>query len=495
MNFATPNAADFYRVMPELVWCTFGVLLMLFQPFTKSRAFFSAIAFIGAVTGSAASLLGVQYPGLGFFGLIQSDTFSLFFHLLVGAVATLVILAAESYLSRERLEAAEFFALILFATAGMGVLASAQELLTAFIGLEMSSIASYVLAGYRRDKLKSSESALKYFLLGSFATAFFLYGIALVYGATGTTLLDAMSDADSTSGLLILGLALILIGLGFKVAVAPFQVWTPDVYEGAPTPVTALFAAGPKAAAFALLLRIFATVPAATHYWFWAFWILAVLTMFAGNLGALVQTNVKRLLAYSSIAHAGYILVAFAAVTGMTSSDTSTVLGGVPAYAAILFYLLSYALVKVGAFTIVSQLGGKDEKYVTLEDYAGLSQRHPVAAAVLSLFLLSLLGLPVTAGFFGKFYVFKAAVNSNLIWLAVLMAANSIIGAYYYFKLIVAMYMREPAEDSAATAPISFPVTVNLVLAVTAIGTLYFGLFPNQVLRLLLEKTLIGGLK
>src|SRR4030095_11194461 len=250
MTFATPNAADFYRVMPELVWCSFVVRLMLFQPFTKSRAFLSAIAFIGALAGTLSRLLSVPSPGLGFFGLIQSDTFSLFFHVLVGAVATLVILAAEPYLSRERLDAAEFFALILFATAGMGVLASAQELLTAFIGLEMSSIASYVLAGYRRDTLKSSESALKYFLLGSFATAFFLYGIALVYGATGTTLLDTMSSTDPKSGLLILGLALILIGLGFKVAVAPFQVWTPDVYEGAPTPVTALFAAGPKAAAF-----------------------------------------------------------------------------------------------------------------------------------------------------------------------------------------------------------------------------------------------------
>ena len=495
MNFSTPSPEDFYRVLPELLWCGFGVLLMLLQPLTKNRAFLAVVAFIGAAAGTASSLLGVRYAGLGFFGLIQSDTFSLFFHVLVGAVAVLVILAAEPYLSREKLQGAEFYALILFATAGMGVLASAQELLTAFIGLEMSSIASYVLAGYRRDTLKSSESSLKYFLLGSFATAFFLYGIALVYGASETTLLTGMGHvADSQLSLLKLGLALILIGLGFKVAIAPFQIWTPDVYEGAPTPVTALFAAGPKAAAFALLLRIFATVPAATQYWFWAFWILAVLTMFAGNLGALVQNNVKRLLAYSSIAHAGYILVAFAAVTGMTSGESGNA-GGVPAYAAVLFYLLSYALVKVGAFTIVSQLGGKDEKYVTLEDYAGLSQRHPVAAAALSLFLLSLLGLPVTAGFFGKFYVFKAAVNSNLIWLAVLMAVNSIIGAYYYLKVIVAMYMREPSEDSAATAPISFPATVNIVLAVSAIGTVYFGLFPNQVLRLLLEKNLIGGLK
>jgi NADH-quinone oxidoreductase subunit N len=495
MNFVTPSTADFYRVMPELIWCGFGVLLMLLQSLTKNRAFLSAVAFVGAAAGTMSALMSIQYAGLGFFGLIQTDTFSTFFHLLVGLIAALVILAAGPYLSRAKLESAEFYALLLFATAGMGVLAGAQELLTAFIGLEMSSIASYVLAGYRRDTLKSSESSLKYFLLGSFATAFFLYGIALVYGSTGTTLLNAMGNADPNSGLLKLGLALILIGLGFKVAAAPFQVWTPDVYEGAPTPVTALFAAGPKAATFALMLRIFATVPVATHYWFWAFWILAALTMFAGNLGALVQTNVKRLLAYSSIAHAGYILVAFAAVTTMTSGENPTALGGVPAYTAILFYLLSYALVKVGAFTIISQLGGKDEKYVTLEDYAGLSQRHPVAAAVLSLFLLSLLGLPVTAGFFGKFYVFKAAINSNLIWLAVLMAVNSIIGAYYYFKVIVAMYMRDSSEESTAAAPISFPLTVNIVLALSAIGTVYFGLFPNQVLRLLLEKTLIGGLK
>ena len=488
-------SADYYRILPELIWCGFGVLLMLLQPFTKSRGILTPFAFIGAAAGTASSILAYQHTGTGFFELIRSDAFSFFLHLLIGLVAVLVVLASDSYLSREKLDSAEFYALILFATAGMGVLCSAQELLTAFIGLEMSSISSYILAGYRRDTLKSSESALKYFLLGSFATAFFLYGIALIYGTTGTTVLDAMGSADPNSVLLKLGLALVLIGLGFKVAAAPFQIWTPDVYEGAPTPVTALFSAGPKAATFALLLRIFATVPAATQYWFWAFWILAVLTMFAGNLGALVQTNVKRLLAYSSIAHAGYILVAFAAVSTMATSDTSGELGAVPAYAAILFYLLSYALVKVGAFTIVSQLGGKDEKYVTLEDYAGLSQRHPWAAAALSLFLLSLLGLPVTAGFFGKFYIFKAAVNSHLIWLAVLMAVNSIIGSYYYLKVIVAMYMREPAEGTAATATIAFPAAVNVVLFISAIGTVYFGLFPNQALRLLLEKTLIGGLK
>jgi NADH-quinone oxidoreductase subunit N len=368
-------------------------------------------------------------------------------------------------------------------------LASARELLTAFIGLELSSISSYILAGFRRDSMKSSEASLKYFLLGSFATAFFLYGIALVYGATGTTNLGRMDDADGTSSLLKLGLSLILIGIGFKVAAAPFQIWTPDVYEGAPTPVTAMFSAGPKAAAFALLLRIFSSVPAATHFWFWAFWVLAVLTMFAGNLGALVQTNVKRLLAYSSIAHAGYILVAFAAVTFM-SNDLNG--GATPAYAAILFYLLSYALVKIGAFTIVSEIGGSGEKNLNLDDYAGLAQRQPFAAAALSLYLLSLLGLPVTAGFFGKFYIFKAAVNSHLIWLAVLMGINSVIGSYYYLRLIVVMYMREGSKEVMAAPPVRFPFAVNLVLAITVIGTVYFGLFPNQVLNFILQPNLIA---
>src|SRR5271169_4745856 len=306
-----------YHVLPELVWCSFGVVLMLLQPFLKNRQALTFLAMVGAAAGTLVTFYTAM--GSGFSGLIQFDTFSLFFHLLVGLIAFLVILASDSYLEREKLEPAEFYALILFATVGMGVLASAQELLTAFIGLEMSSISSYVLAGYRRDSIKSSESAVKYFLLGSFATAFFLYGIALIYGATGSTNLAVLASANPPGMLLRLGLTLFLVGLGFKVAAAPFQIWTPDVYEGAPTPVTALFSAGPKAATFALLLRIFTTIHAATDYWFWAFWVLAVLTMFVGNLGAIVQDNVKRLLAYSSIAHAGYILVAFAAVTYMAS--------------------------------------------------------------------------------------------------------------------------------------------------------------------------------
>ena len=480
-----PGLTDIYRVLPELIWCAFGVILMLLQPFLKNRQILTFLAMVGAAIGTLSTFFGV--PGSGFFGLIQFDTYSLFFHWLVGLITFLVILSSDSYLARENLDGAEFYALILFATAGMGVLASAQELLTAFIGLEMSSISSYVLAGYRRDSIKATEAALKYFLLGSFATAFFLYGIALIYGVTGSTNLVVLANADPSSLYMRIGLTLILVGLGFKVAAAPFQIWTPDVYEGAPTPVTALFSAGPKAATFALLLRIFATVNAATSYWFWAFWVLAALTMFAGNLGALVQDNVKRLLAYSAIAHAGYVLVAFAAVTGM-KSDPDT--GAIPAYAAVLFYLASYSFVSVGAFTVLSELGGRGERYLKAEDFAGLGTRQPFAAAMMALFLLSLLGLPITAGFFGKLYIFKAAVKSHLLWLTILMAVNSVIGAYYYLKVIIVMYMREykgtePADSSGLSA------TAAMVVTVAALITLYLGLAPNHILGIVLSQNLI----
>jgi len=481
-----PQAVDIIRIMPEILWCGFAVFLMLLQPFLKNRQVLTLFAMLGAAAGTLSTFFGRM--GSGFFGLIQFDPYSVFFHWLLGLVAFLVILASDSYLERENLDPAEFYALILFATTGMGVLASAQELLTAFIGLEMSSISSYVLAGYRRDSVKSSESAVKYFLLGSFATAFFLYGIALVYGSTGSTNLVQIATADPGSNLLRLGLALMLVGLGFKVAVAPFQVWTPDVYEGAPTPVTALFAAGPKAATFALLLRVFTTIHAATDFWFWAFWILAVVTMFVGNLGAVVQTNVKRMLAYSSIAHAGYTLVAFAAVTFL---KTDPEIGPWPAYAAVLFYLLGYALVKVGAFTIVSEIGGQGERYLTFDDFAGLATRQPFAAAAMSIFLLSLLGLPITAGFFGKFYVFKAAINSKLIWLAVLMAVNTIIGAYYYLRVIVVMYMREHKGQVASQAATRLSPTAAMVVIVAVAATLYLGLFPNHVLGIVLSQNLL----
>src|SRR6202142_2820286 len=290
--------------------------------------------------------------------------------------AVRVILGSINYLDEEHLQRGEFYALVLFATAGMGILVGANELVTAFVGLEMSSISTYILAGVRRHSIKSNEASLKYFVLGSFATAFFLYGVAMVYGATGTTRVDGiqayLAAQSSTPALAMLGLGLIFVGLGFKVVAAPFQIYGPDVYEGAPTPVTALLASGPKAATFALMLRIFYVgFGTANNLWFWAIWISAVLTMCIGNFAALVQTNVKRMLAYSSIAHAGYILVAFAAATDL----------GV---AAILFYLASYALMKVGAFLVLTHLGQTGEKRLEIQDYAGLASKQPVLAACFS---------------------------------------------------------------------------------------------------------------
>jgi NADH-quinone oxidoreductase subunit N len=431
------------------------------------------VALVGAALALVATIFPALHQGVAYSGLFRADDFSLFVHWIVCSVAFLAILGSIDYLKREDLDAGEFCALILFATAGMGVMAGAHELLTAFIGLEMSSIASYILASYRRDEPRSNEAAMKYFLLGSFATAFFLYGIALSFGATGSTHLDLITPLanDSAHSLLKIGLGLIFVGLAFKVAAAPFQLWTPDVYEGAPAPVTALLSTGPKAAAFALAMRILASIDAAPPIWFWALWVAAVLSMFAGNLAALVQTSLKRMLAYSSIAHAGYILVALTAAAATDHPEAGI--------AAALFYLVTYAMVKMGAFLIVAQLGGPGERHVEIEDLAGLGSRQPAVAACLSLYLLSLLGLPILAGFLGKFYVFNAALESNLVWLAVILGINSVIAAYYYLRVMVTMYMREPATEIAAL-PVSW--TLSVVLWITAAGTIYAGLFPGRII-------------
>src|SRR6266699_99666 len=387
-----PPREDVLRLMPEIILCFSGILLMLVEPFlTRARrTVLVTLAALGSGLALVSTIYPAMLPGTAFSGLLRIDGFSVFVHVVVEAVAFLVVIGSADYLDREHIQHGEYYALILFATAGMGVMASAAELMTAFVGLETSSISTYILASYRRDVPRSNESALKYFLLGSFATAFFLYGIALVYGATGTTQLSLMKfpTTGGAERLLDLGLALMLVGLAFKIAAAPFQLWTPDVYEGAPAPVTALMASGPKAAAFALLLRILASVAAAGTFWFWALW------MFAGNLAALAQSNVKRMLAYSSISHAGYILVALAAAAASDQVELGV--------AAVLYYLAVYALMKLGAFILVSQLGGESERHMELDDFRGLAARQPVAAACFALFLFSLLGLPVTAGFLGK---------------------------------------------------------------------------------------------
>ncbi len=468
-----PATTDYYRLLPELIAAIFGILVMLAEPFVRreDKGQLSLLGLLGAGAALAATFIAREHPGTAFFGLIQADELTFFLRVLIFSVAFLVILASRHYLEREHLPHGEYYALVLLGSVGMGVMAGATELVTVFIGLEVSSISTYILASFRREVLRSNESALKYFLLGSFATAFFMYGVALVYGAAGTTRLTFIELGVPSVPLLKLGLALVFIGLAFKVASAPFHVWTPDVYEGAPTPVTALLSTAPKAAAFAVLLRIAGTVLPATMLWFWALWASAALSMFVGNLVALVQSSVKRMLAYSSIAHAGYILVAFAAGTEI-------------GYAAALYYLAAYALMKLGAFTIVAHLGGRGEKRLTLDDYAGLGRREPVTAAVLTLYLLSLLGLPLTAGFLGKFYVFQAGVRADLIWLVVLAAVNTLLGAYYYLRVILYMYFREPAGLAAVATRPPVPAGVSLVLAITAAGTVLLGVFPDPVMRI-----------
>src|ERR1019366_9317268 len=305
-----------------------------------------------------------------------------------------------------------------------------------FIALEISSISTYILAGFRRQVATSSESSLKYFLLGSFATAFFLYGVALMFGATGSTSIPVIADtlrSDSVPLLAYAGVALMFVGLGFKVAAAPFHIWTPDVYEGAPAPVVGFMSTAPKAAVFAVLLRIMFEAHAPGRLWL--IWVTAALSMPIGSVAALVQSNIKRLLASSSIAHAGSLLVAFAALPE----------NGIP---AVMFYTASYAAMNVGAFAVGSHFAGAGESYVNLEDYAGLGRRSPILAATFTVFLLSLIGIPITGGFFAKFYVFSAALQANLVWLTVIGVLNSAIGAYYYLRIIVVMYMREPRDEA-----------------------------------------------
>jgi len=475
MQMSAEQISNLHRLAPEIVLCAFGVVIMVLDPFVSAarQRVLAWLAFAGTLVALAGVYVAAHDSGAAYSGLIHADSFSLFVHVVVIGAAGLAVLGSINYLDTEGLQRGEYYALVLFATAGMGILAGANELVTAFIGLEMSSISTYILAGFRRRASQSNEASLKYFILGSFATAFFLYGIAIVYGVTGSTRIDAIQAAFSAGGrlpgLAILGLGLIFVGLGFKVVVAPFQIYAPDVYEGAPTPVTALLASAPKAATFALMLRIFyVSFGTASHLWFWAVWVSAVLTMFIGNLAALVQSNVKRMLAYSSIAHAGYILVAFIA---------STDLG----IAAVLFYLAAYALMKVGAFLVISHLGQQGEKRLDIRDYAGLGMRQPVLAACFSLFLLSLLGLPATGGFLGKFFAFQAALDSRVVWLVVIAAINSIIGAYYYLRVIIAMYFWEPSKDYT---PTTVAPALGAALFAAALGTLYLGIFPARVLSL-----------
>ncbi|QHS51596.1 NADH-quinone oxidoreductase subunit N [Edaphobacter sp. 12200R-103] len=473
-------------LLPEIILTITGVLIMLAEPMLppgssrkppgSSRKPLGWLAILGTIAGGLASWYQLGFGTVhAFFGTIQVDTFSVFFHLLIAAIVLVTLLSSVDYFEGYATHAGEYFALVLFGAVGMMLMTCSVELLMVFVGLEISSISTYIMAGFRKGHAATAESSIKYFLLGSFATAFFLYGIALAFGATGSTRIDAISLGlahTATPTLAILALALIIIGIGFKVSAAPFHVWTPDVYQGAPAPVVGLMSTAPKAAAFAVLLRIlFSGFPSYEPRWAGLIWIIAALSMFIGNLGALMQRDVKRMLAYSSIAHAGYLLVAYTAFPA-------------DGIASACFYTAAYAAMNVGAFTVITQIGGYNENARTIDDYAGLALKRPVLAAALGLFLLSLIGIPFTGGFFGKFYVFSAALHSGRVWLAVVGLLNSGIACFYYLRLLAAIYTRPTTENDRISAAGRVSLPAAAAIAITAAATLWLGIAPNRVLDL-----------
>jgi NADH-quinone oxidoreductase subunit N len=466
-------------LLPEYILTLTGVLIMLIEPLLKAAASRKPLGWL-AIAGTVATGFISWYqlrlgPLTAFSGTILVDPFSIFFHLLIGAVVIATLLSSLDYFEGNASHAGEYFALVLFGAVGMMFMTCSVELLMVFIGLEISSISTYIMAGFRKSQPGSSESSIKYFLLGSFATAFFLYGIALTFGATGSTSITTLAAAletTSTPHMAFLALAMMIVGLGFKVSAAPFHVWTPDVYQGAPAPVVGFMSTAPKAAAFAVLLRIaFAGFPSMQHRWAILMWVLAALSMTIGNLGALLQTDVKRMLAYSSIAHAGYLLVAFTAFP--------------PAgIAAACFYTASYAAMNVGAFAVVTQAAGYGESLRSIEDYRGLAVRRPILAALLAFFLLSLIGIPFTGGFFGKFYVFSAALQSGHVWLAVVGLLNSGVACFYYLRLLGSVYARPADSESELTVAPTISVPAGIGLTLAAAATLMLGILPGHILHL-----------
>jgi len=470
---------DTLRILPEVILTLTGVLIMLVDaslvPSTPRRplGWVAAFGTLGALYASLWQFTLSQ--GTGFFGTVETSAFTIFFHVLICGIVLVALLVSLDTLPSDTHHQGEYYALIVFGAVGMCLLTSAVELLLVFIALEISSISTYILAGYRKRTERGPESAIKYFLLGSFATAFLLYGIALVFGATGTTQIYEIARLVPTAEnqqLILIGLLLMLVGILFKVSAAPFHIWTPDVYEGAPSPVVALLSTAPKAAAFALLLRIvYQAFPSLRSAWSPLIWIVAVLSMTIGNLAALRQENVKRMLAYSSIAHAGYLLAAFA---GMGSAGI----------AAATFYTAAYAAMNVGVFSVITLVSGYDDRLPLVEDFRGLIYRSPLVGSLLIFFLISLVGIPFTGGFFGKFYSFSAAVGGGAVWLAIIGLLNSGVAAAYYLRLALAAAQKPVRHNGDRELPaprVGIAVGAGLLLAVAA--TLCLGIIPNETLR------------
>jgi NADH-quinone oxidoreductase subunit N len=452
-----------------------GIMLLLLLEFVPggARGWRGALISIASLVAAAWSVLHVADASRSIFGgMFVHDTFTVFFTVLFTAIGILAVLLSWDYIKRTRIDQAEYYALLLSATLGMVIMAASNSLITIFLALELMSLALYVMVGFRRTQLESNEAALKYFLLGAFASGFLLYGIALVYAATGSTDLKAIAAIVSSSPtldnpLLLVGALLVFTGFAFKVAMVPFHMWTPDAYEGAPTSVTAFMSAGAKAAGFAALLRVslraFGDVQAD---WTPLLTTIAVLTMTVGNVSALLQSNVKRMLAYSSIAHAGYVLVAVVA-------------GGERGAAAALFYLAVYAVMNLGAFGVLSLLGRGQEERVQVADFAGLGFRHPVLGLAMTFFMLSLGGIPPTAGFMGKVYVFGTALDAGLVPLVVIGVLNSVVSVFYYLRVTVAMYMEDPQGEPVNVAW----ATPGLVaVVVTLLLTLWWGVQAGGLL-------------
>jgi len=481
-------STNLLAVLPELLLTLAAVAVMMLEPLIapgKTRRPLGWLAIFGTVAGGLAAFYQLHFVNLhgtqtAFYATLQIDAFSVFFHLLIAAIVLVTLLGSLDYFQAPVTHAGEYFALVLFGAAGMMFMTSSVELLMVFIGLEISSISTYILAGFRKGRATASEASIKYFLLGSFATAFFLYGIALLYGATGSTSIAAIATGLLTTQaprLALLAVAMIVIGVAFKVSAAPFHVWTPDVYQGAPAPVVGLMSTAPKAAAFAVLLRfLFNGAPLLRDHWLLLLYILAVASMCIGNLGALLQHDVKRLLAYSSIAHAGYLLVAF------TAPQQDAISGA-------LFYTAAYAAMNVGAFLVLTELSGFDERIRSLEDFTGLALQRPGLSALLGFFLLSLIGIPFTGGFFGKFFVFSAAIHSGHIWLAIIGLINSGIACFYYLRLLAAIYSRPLTDTARPLPPRKVTAPAALALAATALATLGLGILPTRLLHLVQRAT------
>jgi NADH-quinone oxidoreductase subunit N len=470
---------DIFRILPEVILTLTGVLVMLLDatlPPGWARRPLGWVAALGTTFALWASLWQLSLPqGTGFYSTVETSAFTIFFHVLICGIVLVALLLSLDTLPEESHHQGEFYALIVFGAVGMCLLTGAVELLVVFIALEISSISTYVLAGYRKQTGRGPEAAIKYFLLGSFATAFLLYGVALIFGATGTTQIyeiARLSPSAPNHSLVLAAMALMLVGILFKVSAVPFHVWTPDVYEGAPTPVVALLSTAPKAAAFALLLRVvYEIFPSLRSLWSPLLWIVAVLSMTVGNLAALRQQNVKRMLAYSAIAHAGYLLAAFAGL-------------GSIGIAAASFYIAAYAAMNVGIFAVVTLVSGYDDRLPLVQDFRGLIYRSPLLGSLLIFFLVSLVGIPFTGGFFGKFYAFSAAVGGGAVWLAIIGLLNSGLAAAYYLRLALAAAQHPDVKNAEASLPapqVGIAVGAALLLAVAA--TLVLGIVPGEVLR------------